>query len=494
MAATMRSAPGVAEARAPRESAGLTGARLDHFEVGELLGTGGMGDVYLARDASLDRSIALKVLQDDRSDALAEVRHARFLREARTQASLNHPNVVHIYYIGHRAAPSPSEQPLLFFAMELVGGDSLEAMIDAGESLDPERARRYMMQVVRGLRAGQQAGIIHRDVKPGNILRTSTDHLKIADFGLAKALEEERQDPGAATANTVPGLSGRSPKHLTHHGAVVGSPWYIAPEQAMGAPVDHRADMYALGATFYHLLSGAPLFDGDTALEVVTAHTNRPAQPLAERMAEEETFISARLAAVVDRLLAKDPVDRFGSYDELLGALEAAAPRAMDYTGFWARAAAGLLDSGIAAAMVALLSWPGVLACLGYVTFGHAWRGQTLGKYLLRMEVVREGDRDEAIGLVRSAARTVVALWFPFVAAGIVALTGGVSELRSIIDQLALTHGLGEIQDTLLLVGTTTGGFLTLLYGGGLALAAFSPRKRALHDMVVRSVVIYRIR
>ena len=133
----------------------------------------------------------------------------------------------------------------------------------------------------------------------------------------------------------------------------MGSPWYIAPEQAMGAPVDHRADMYALGATFYHLLSGAPLFDGDTALEVVTAHTNRPAQPLAERMAEGGTFISARLAGVVDRLLAKDPADRFDSYDELLDALEAAAPRAMDYTGFWARAAAGLLDSGIAAAMVA---------------------------------------------------------------------------------------------------------------------------------------------
>jgi len=491
MAATMQTGPGTTDGPVVGAE-DILGAQLDHYRVKELLGTGGMGAVYLAHDLSLDRPVALKVLQDEVADDLSEVRHARFLREARTQASLNHPNVVHIHYIGHRTPDKDGAGGLLFFAMELVEGDSLEAIVNAGETLDPEEARQAMIQVVMGLRAGQEAGIIHRDVKPGNILRSADGMLKIADFGLAKALEEERSK---GTADTLPPLSRSRDKQLTQDGAIVGSPWYIPPEQAMGESVDHRADMYALGATFYHLLSGQPVFDADSALKVAAAHTGEAPEPLADRMAGLNKAIPPRLAGVVDRLLEKKPDDRFATYDDLLAALEAAAPKAVEYAGFWARAAAGVFDAGIAAALVALLSWPGIIAHLVYVTVGHAWRGQTVGKYLLRMEVRRENRDDERpLNIALSAARTVAALWLPFVAAGIVAITGGVGELRHLIDQLGITHGLGDIQDTLVLVGTTVGGFVTLLYAAGFALAAFGPRKRALHDMVARSVVIYRLR
>ncbi|RYE83341.1 MAG: serine/threonine protein kinase, partial [Myxococcales bacterium] len=232
------------------------GASLDHFEVRRALGRGGMGAVYLAHDRSLDRLVAIKVLPDELSGQ-AELQQ-RFVREAQAQARLSSPHVVAIYFIGR--APSSGS---LYFAMEYVEGESLEALIDRREAIDPETARRWMVDVVRGLRDAHRAGIVHRDVKPSNLLRDAHGTIKLVDFGLAKPLDGD--------------------KKITRDGVLLGSPLYMAPEQARGDAVDHRADMYSLGCTFYHLLTGAPAFDGPTPLAVVTRHVADPPPRVRER-------------------------------------------------------------------------------------------------------------------------------------------------------------------------------------------------------------------
>ena len=177
----------------------LVGRRLDHFQVVRLIGEGGMGAVYAARDLSLDRRVALKTLRPELS---SQPEHAeRLLREARAQARLTHPAITHIYYIGQQPGGP------LFFAMEYVDGEPLEALVEGGQRLDPEEARQLMIQVAEGLRAAHQAGIVHRDIKPSNLLRTRDGRIKIADFGLAKPID----------ADTA----------ITREGAVVGSPFSI---------------------------------------------------------------------------------------------------------------------------------------------------------------------------------------------------------------------------------------------------------------------------
>jgi serine/threonine-protein kinase len=220
----------------------------------------GWAQVYVGHDRSLDRRVAIKVLPDEL--ATQPDLQERFVREARAQAQLNSPHVVHIYYIGHTPAAS-GETGSLFFAMELVEGGALENVLDGGEKLDAERARKLMIQVARGLRDAEAAGIIHRDIKPSNLLVDRNGDIKIADFGVAKPIRQ------------------RDSK-ITQEGAVVGSPLYMAPEQARGEAVDHRADMYSLGCTFYHLLSGAPPFDGPTPIVVVSKHLTATPAPLSE--------------------------------------------------------------------------------------------------------------------------------------------------------------------------------------------------------------------
>lgn len=209
----------------------LIGTRLHHFEVGELIGRGGMGAVYRARDLSLDRPVALKVIAGEL--AQHPLVRERFVREARAQARLNHHAVVPIYYIGQ-------QQDLYFFAMELVEGAALDQRLEGNEPLDDEEAIDLLEQVASALRLAQQRGIVHRDIKPSNLLVDTEGRVKVADFGLAKAVDK----PDDAS--------------LTQKGEVLGTPLYMAPEQGQGEATDHRADIYALGATFYHLCTGRP--------------------------------------------------------------------------------------------------------------------------------------------------------------------------------------------------------------------------------------------
>jgi uncharacterized RDD family membrane protein YckC len=448
-----------------RSSASLVGEVLDHFRVDDEIGRGGMGAVFRGWDTSLDRPVALKVLRDDITGRPDQ--EDRFLREARAQAQLNHPNVVHIYFIGHRPPKTPGGHRSLYFAMELVDGPSLEEdVIDKQLRLDPEQARKDMIEIANGLCAGLRAGIIHRDVKPSNLMRSKQGFVKIADFGLAKPLREDVK--------------------ITQDGALVGSPLYMAPEQARGKNVDHRADMYALGATFFHLLAGRPPFDGRNSIEVVAQHLAEPPPSLLKIAAD----VPEPLAKIVMRLLAKDPEQRYATYEELIAALEEAAPKRRAFAGFWVRAAAATIDAAIAAGLIALIGWPGLVIHLLHVTAGHAIFGRTLAKWVLRLHVGRpDGSR---LSILRSFIRTVVAFWLPGVVAVQIALAQGAKELGDTIEQLT-PQQIASVEQ-LVAAFAVSNGFLTLLFGMGLAFAAFHPQKRALHDLAAGSVVAYRFR
>lgn len=440
------------------------GARMDHFDVERPIARGGMGAVYLAHDRSLDRRVAIKVLPDELANQ--NELQDRFIREARAQARLNSAHVVHIYYIG-RTPATQDEQGSLFFAMELVEGGALEKVLDEGRVLEAERARKLMIQVARGLADADRAGIIHRDIKPGNLLLDRKGDIKIADFGVAKPV-------------------GGTDTQITQEGVVVGSPLYMAPEQAKGEAVDCRADMYSLGCTFYHLLAGKPPFDGPTPLAVVAKHFSE--EPAA--LSGVVPGVSSALAAIIVRLMQKELAARYATYDELIAALESAAPEAKQYGGFWARGAAVGIDSAIAGTMIGILGWPGLALCLIYVTAAHARYGRTLGKYMLGLKVQRiDGG---VLGVGRSVARTVASLWLPFLAGLVILLTEGRAQLEVTINRMQPT----ELDAFKALVFAIAIGnvLLTLLYVAGMALAAFHPQKRAAHDLIVGSEVVYKLR
>lgn len=440
------------------------GASFDHFDIVEPLARGGMGAVFVAHDRSLDRRVAIKVLPEDfAGDAQLQ---ERFIREARAQARLNSRHVAHIYFIG-RTPPGANGRPSLYFAMELVEGGALEAVLDAGERLDPERARTLMLQVARGLADAWRAGIVHRDIKPSNLLLSADGDVKIADFGVAKPV------------NTTDAK-------ITQEGAVVGSPLYMAPEQARGEDIDFRADMYALGCSFYHLLSGRPPFDGKTPLAIVSKHLTEEPEAI-ERLVPE---IPRGLARIIESLLAKQPGQRPGSYDELIADLERAAPERIRHGGFWVRGAAVGIDVAMAGAVIGLLGLPGLALHLAYITAAHATWGQTAGKYLMSLRV--RGVDGKPLGWGRSLARTIASMWLPFLAGLVILLTQGRGGLTLAVQQIQLSNV--DAFQALVLAVAVSNVLLSLLYAAGLALAAFHPRKRAVHDLVVGSEVVYRLR
>lgn len=267
----------------------LAGRRMAHYRVVAPLRAGGMGTVWRARDESLERPVALKVLTRElsREPTLVE----RFRREARSQARLSHGNVVPIYYIGE-------SDGLMFFAMELIEGQSLADLIDRGQRLPWRRAVELMVGVGRALRHAHQRGLIHRDIKPGNLLLDETGHLKVADFGLALPMDAD----------------GRK---LTGKGVFLGTPWYCSPEQARAHDLDHRSDMYAMGACFYHMVMGRPLFDGKTPFEILAKHAADPPD-----LSDLRARVPSGVADVFARLLAKHPDDRYVDHDVVVQTLK----------------------------------------------------------------------------------------------------------------------------------------------------------------------------
>lgn len=295
---------------APQPASGDLSGTLGGYQLLKQLGRGGMGAVYLARQLSLDRNVAVKVMRTDWSRDPVFV--ARFTREAYAAAQLVHHHVVQIYDIG-------VERQQNYFSMELVDGKSLaDAIADQGK-IDVEVAVGYILQATRGLAFAHQQGMVHRDIKPDNLLINSHGMVKVADLGIVKvpggsgAAEESR--PAAATSSIAASASNA----VTMAGVAMGTPHFMAPEQARdSASVDARADIYSLGCTLYMLVTGHPPFAGKTAIEVITKHASEPVVPpdaVVKRVPKE-------LSEIILKMVAKQPADRYANMGEVIKALE----------------------------------------------------------------------------------------------------------------------------------------------------------------------------
>lgn len=274
------------------------------------LGRGGMGRVYLARQKSLDRLVALKVMNPDRVRNPTFV--ARFMREAYAAAQLAHHHVVQIHDIGN-------EKSFHFFTMEFVKGESLMDLIQREGKLDPEVAVGYILQAARGLKFGHDMGMIHRDIKPDNLLLNDQGIVKVADLGLVKLPHHEEEAPaedddGEEKLDIRKGLS-----QVTRYGQAMGTPTYMAPEQARDAMnVDARVDIYSLGCTLYVMLTGKPPFEGKSAIEVMSKHATAPLVPpdaIVKRVPKS-------LSTILTKMLAKKPESRYANMDAVIAALE----------------------------------------------------------------------------------------------------------------------------------------------------------------------------
>ncbi len=280
----------------------MIGQAVKHYQVEELLGEGGMGVVYKARDTRLGRAVALKVLPPEFTRD--EERKGRFLREARAAAAVTHPAIAQVYDV--------DEGPEgLFIAMELVEGKTVKALIQ-GRELDLLGALEIAQQVGSGLQKAHEAGVVHRDIKPENIVVTPDGHAKVLDFGLAKLLEP--------TAPQAPeGISHMETLAKTQAGFVLGTLRYMSPEQARGQAVDHRSDIFSLGIVLYEMVTGQLPFSGGTALDTLHAIAYEETRPVTALRPN----LPPSLQRVVTRCLRKRPQDRYPEAKELVGELKA---------------------------------------------------------------------------------------------------------------------------------------------------------------------------
>ncbi|MDX1582888.1 MAG: protein kinase [Thermoanaerobaculia bacterium] len=262
--------------------------QFDHYEVVRSIGRGAMGTVYLARDTRIGRLAALKTLRTaDLPDPDSEESReflARFRREAEVCGSLVHPNIVTLYEVGYE------DEQIQYLAMEYVEGESLLAVLRRHGKLDVAVASRIILDILSGLGYAHERGVVHRDIKPANVLIHSRGHAKIADFGVARSVRE--------------GIS-----HATKAGDLLGTPYYMAPEQIEGRGVDARSDLFSTGVLFYELLSGQRPFQGKAIMEILYDVVNNDESPLRSVAPEVPRWCEQ----FVSRLMRKNPDDRFSS-------------------------------------------------------------------------------------------------------------------------------------------------------------------------------------
>lgn len=257
----------------------------DRYEIHRRLARGGMAQVYLARDRSLDRPVAVKELVPEFAGDPSFVE--RFRREAQAAANLSHPNIVGVYDWG-------AQDGTYFIVMEYVDGPSLSRVLRSDGPFHPRRAAEIAAEVAAGLGFAHSHGVVHRDVKPGNVLLTRSGQAKVTDFGIARALSSSDED-------------------LTQAGSVMGTATYFSPEQAQGLPVDPRSDLYSLGVVLYELVTGRPPFSGDTPLAIAYKHVQDQPAPPSTLMAG----LPEALEAIIMKLLSKRPDDRYATAEEL---------------------------------------------------------------------------------------------------------------------------------------------------------------------------------
>ncbi|MFH8981321.1 Stk1 family PASTA domain-containing Ser/Thr kinase [Streptomyces varsoviensis] len=266
------------------------------YELGSVLGRGGMAEVYLAHDTRLGRTVAVKTLRVDL--ARDPSFQARFRREAQSAASLNHPSIVAVYDTGEDYVDNVS---IPYIVMEYVDGSTLRELLHSGRKLLPERSLEMTIGVLQALEYSHRAGIVHRDIKPANVMLTRTGQVKVMDFGIARAM-------------------GDSGMTMTQTAAVIGTAQYLSPEQAKGEQVDARSDLYSTGCLLYELLTVRPPFVGDSPVAVAYQHVREEPQPPSNFDPE----ITPEMDAIVLKALTKDPDYRYQSADEMRADIEAA--------------------------------------------------------------------------------------------------------------------------------------------------------------------------
>jgi serine/threonine protein kinase len=287
-----------AAAKAEREdieddpSTKLAGQTLGGYKIAEKIGSGGMGTVYRAEQLSMGRNVALKVLYQKYYTDETFVK--RFIREARSAGGLNHANIVRVYDVGH-------EKGFYFMSQEFVQGRSVHQMLVKEGRLEPELALDVVIQTARALEHAQKRSIIHRDVKPENIIVDEEGHIKLADLGLAKKI--------GITQDAA----------VTLEGQIMGTPQYMSPEQVIdSSTVDHRSDIYSLGASFYFMVTGRKPFEGKSAMEAMVAVIHDDITFTREQL----TFVPKQIVKVIDKMTAKNPDRRYQTATELLKELE----------------------------------------------------------------------------------------------------------------------------------------------------------------------------
>jgi len=446
------------------------GQYLHHFRIDRTLASGGMGSVYVGYDTSLNRPVAIKVIRPElaRMEGFAQ----RFVREAQAQAQIAHSNVVQVYFIGEQAGT-------FYIVMELVDGGSLES----AQGMSWKDAVRHMTGLAEGLREATRLGIVHRDIKPANVLLDRFGLAHLADFGLAAA--SEVPDPPVGSGDTLapgqsptlpPGqkISSSLPK-LTQVGAIMGSPGYMSKEQAHGKPLDARADIFSLGATFYELLTGDAPVRAETIPGAQEFYAKNTAVPPVRSRARG---VPKKFAAVIDRCLRFDAAARYPDYDALLKDLAAAAPEPMVPATFIQRLLAYALDVAVFGAVTwpTFLRWPpvGFAAMAVWVIGGAVLLNATPGQWLMRLHL--RTTRDTEPSLLRSANRFVLQHgWLFFAALTLHAIYASAGEARTLVS----------------FAGTVLLGAPSLL--GSLA-ALFTKRRQALHDLIAGTMVLVNTR
>lgn len=284
------------------------GTKLDRYEIISQLGAGGMGEVYLAEDTRLRRRVALKILPAEVAERRDRMR--RFLQEATAAASLNHPNIATIFETGE--AEVNGHEVLHYIAMEFVDGITLREKIHR-EHTDLRRLLRYLQQVAEGLAKAHAAGVVHRDLKPDNIMITTDGHAKVLDFGLVKLIEtglpKPAKDPGSSEVATAV-----LPQHSAP-GTVLGTVGYMSPEQAQGKTdeIDHRSDIFSFGCILYEAITGHKPFEGESVLKTLHMVAYEPAPPISQY----NSSAPSDLQRILRRCLAKDPEDRYQSIKDV---------------------------------------------------------------------------------------------------------------------------------------------------------------------------------
>ena len=283
-------------ALAEAEAESLVGTSIGEYKVLEFITRGGMGSVYLARDKRLERRVALKLLPEEYTEDQARLR--RFILEAKSASSLNHPNIITIHEIGHVGT-------VHFIAAEFVEGQTLRRRISRG-LLPLKEAVDFAMQVASALSAAHSAGIVHRDIKPENIMIRPDGYVKVLDFGLAKLVEATRL-PTSSTASTAAAPD-------TDPGTVIGTTRYMSPEQTRGVDVDRRTDTFSLGVVIYEMITGTVPFSGETRADVMASILRTDPVPMTARV----PGIPPSLVRLVGRALEKDRARRYQTAEEML--------------------------------------------------------------------------------------------------------------------------------------------------------------------------------